>query len=217
MKTLLSLLIQLRYTMEKDSLVNGKIHLIGLYLVVLALFMESQTAVEAVDIVGFSDSSQCSGSGYTFAGIAQQVCCAFGSTGSILIRDLASCQTGAVYRNGGCTTQVGSGNGPNVLCYVGGSFSGGAWFNGCSRTNAMTTSSFIPQNENKATCCTSTVAPNGIIYTKDFAKGAWVLKSDNAKAMLSQLESVHDAEKVNWLKEQGAHLVSGAEVVNLSP
>ncbi|KAJ7559804.1 hypothetical protein O6H91_04G102200 [Diphasiastrum complanatum] len=190
--------------MEKHSLVNGKIHVIGLYLVVLALFMGSQI-MEAVDIVGFSDS------------IGQAICCDFGNTGSILIRDLASCQTGFVFRDGGCTTQVGSGNGPSGWCHIGGSFSGAVWNNHCGWTDATTTtsSSFISQNENKATRCASTVAPNGIIYTKDFSKGAWILKTDNAKDMLSQLESVHDAEKVNWLKERGAHLTSGVKVVNI--
>lgn len=175
-------------------------------LLVVTTLMVITAHVKAVDIQGFSSSSACSGSGYTFPGIGARICTAM-NVGSILIRDLRSCQTGRAYRGGGCTTAVLSGNGPTVWCFTGGSFTGAAWFNNCRRRRL--------QGAADETSCTNTAAPNGVHYTPDLSKGSWVLKTPNATAALAELEGVDDAEKVNWLNAHGAYHVAGSDEVTI--
>ncbi|XP_024357897.1 uncharacterized protein [Physcomitrium patens] len=177
-----------------------------LLLVIAALVVTTlPAAVEAVDIQGFDNSAACTGTGYTFPGIAQRTCAAFTNEGSILIRDLSSCQTGRAYRNGGCTTEVGNGNGPTVWCFVGGSYTGAAWFNNCRRRRL--------QADNSHESCTSTSAPNGVHYTEHLSKGSWILHSDNATELMAELKKIVDEEKVNWLKARGAYLIPGSDTI----
>jgi hypothetical protein len=180
-------------------------HLNGFKLLLLmTTWMVITVNVKAVDIQGFSSSSACSGSGYTFPGIAQRVCASM-SVGSVLIRDLSSCQTGRVYRNGGCTTLVSSGNGPNVRCFVGGGFTGADWLNGCRRRRLQGAETSGSQCTDKAD------VPNGVHYSESLSKGSWILKSLNATDVMSQLLGVDDAEKVDWLKALGAYHVAGTD------
>jgi hypothetical protein len=168
--------------------------------VLIGLQYSSTVVVEAVDIAVFNSASSCSGNGFTFAGISSQVCAAFNG-GSVLIRDLSSSQTGRVFNGGGCTTKVGQGTGPDVRCFVGGGFTGALWFNG--RVSESSSSSR----------CTSSITPNGILFTKDITKGAWVLKASNPNDLMAQLQTLHDdAHKVAWLQQQGAYFEAGSAV-----
>lgn len=173
---------------------------LALLLLAIATVLAIATPTLAVDIQAFDSSTACSGTGYTFAGIAQRVCTAFGKAeGSVLIRDLSSCQTGTVYSGGDCTTAGLSNNGPDVLCFIGGGFTGAAWFDGCHRRKLKAAA------EAGTPACTSHSQPNGIHYTD--SDGSWILHSPDAKLLLELLRAVEDAEKAEWLKAQGAHFV----------
>lgn len=176
-------------------------------LAVTVLTVLTTQSATAVDIQGFDNAGACSGSGYTFPGIGQQVCTAM-NVGSVLIRDLSSCQTGRAYRGGGCTTAVLSGNGPTVWCFTGGSFTGAAWFNNCRRRRLQGDD----HHDNK---CSSTAEPNGVHHTPDISTGSWILKTSDAAKMLADLMALDDAEKVNWLKSHGAYHVAGSDHVNI--
>ncbi|KAG0557760.1 hypothetical protein KC19_11G155200 [Ceratodon purpureus] len=181
---------------------------VQLMAVTVMAVMTSMQSCSAVDIQGFADSGACSGSGYTFPGIAQQVCTAM-NVGSVLIRDLSSCQTGRAYRGGGCTTAVLSGNGPTVWCFTGGSFTGAAWFNGCRRRRLQAADDHVDDK------CSSSAEPNGVHYTPDISTGSWIVKTPDAAQMLADLMAVDDAEKVNWLKAHGAYHVAGSHHVTM--
>jgi hypothetical protein len=189
---------------ETSNMTEVVRHLNGfkLLLLLLTTWMVITVDVQAVDIQGFSSSSSCSGSGFTFAGIAQRICAVM-NVGSVLVRDLSSCQTARVYKNGGCSNQVGSGNGPNVRCFVGGGYTGADWLNGCRRRQGPQTSGGH---------CTDKDAPNGVHYTESLSTGSWILKTLNATDVMSQLLGVEDAEKVNWLKALGAYHVAGTDI-----
>lgn len=102
-----------------------------------------------------------------------------------------------VYRNGGCTTLVGSGNGPNVRCFVGGGYTGADWLNGCV--------------EGEHEGCTHTAVPDGVHYTENVATGSWVLKTPYASKVMAELMAIDNDHKVDWLKAHGAHYVPGIE------
>lgn len=186
--------------------VRGTLKWVLMVTVLAVMTMQSS----AVDIQGFANAGACSGSGYTFPGIAQQVCTAM-NVGSVLIRNLASCQTGRAYRGGGCTTAVLSGNGPTVWCFTGGSFTGAAWFNGCRRRRLQGTTTTDDHDDK----CSSSAEPNGVHYTPDISTGSWILKTPDAAQMLADLMAVDDAEKVNWLKAHGAYHVAGSDHVTM--
>lgn len=167
--------------------------------------------VEAVDITFFDNSGACTGEGYTFSDIAGQTCAEVSNEGSVLIRGLSSAETGLVFRNGGCTTEVFSGQGPTVWCIVGGDFTGAYWYTSSAESITSTTTS---REETRSSNCSSVMPPHSILFTKDSSKGAWVLKANSiaAEDLMAQLRSVDDATKVSWLKEQGSHFepASGA-------
>jgi hypothetical protein len=167
--------------------------------------------VEAVDITFFDNSGACTGEGYTFSDIAGQTCAEVTNEGSVLIRGLSSAETGLVFRNGGCTTEVFSGQGPTVWCIVGGDFTGAYWYTSSAESITSTTTS---REETRSSNCSSVMPPHSILFTKDSSKGAWVLKANSipAEDLMAQLRSVDDATKVSWLKEQGSHFepASGA-------
>jgi hypothetical protein len=57
------------------------------------------------------------------------------------------------------------------------------------------------------------MTPNGILFTKDITKGAWVLKASNPNDLMAQLQTLHDdAQKVAWLQQQGAYFEAGSAV-----
>jgi hypothetical protein len=167
--------------------------------------------VEAVDITFFDNSGACTGSGYTFSDLPPLDCAVVTNEGSVEISGLSSTDTGLVFRNGGCTTQVFSGQGPTVWCIVGGGFTGAYWYDSSAESITSTTTSREETNSSK---CSSVMPPHSILFTKDSSKGAWVLKANSiaAEDLMAQLRSVDDAAKVSWLKEQGAHFepASGA-------
>jgi len=171
---------------------------LSLLLLAIATILAIATPTLAVDIQVFDSSTACDGAGFTFSGIGPNVCAAFNS-GSVQIRDLSSCQTGTVYNGGGCTTSLSSANGPNVDCFIGGGFTGAAWFNNCRRRKLQAAA------EAGTSECTSHAQPTGIHYTH--SEGSWILPSADATLLLDLLRAVEDAEKAEWLKAQGAHFV----------
>ncbi len=168
--------------------------------------------VEAVDVTFFDNSGACDGAGYTFNGLAERTCAEVSNEGSVEIRDLSSAQTGLGYRNGGCRTQVFTGKGPTVWCFVGGAITGASLF--FSSAAESITSTTTSRGETSAGNCSSVMPPHSILFTEDSSKGAWVLKANSiaAEDLMAQLGSVDDAAKVSWLKEKGAHFepASGA-------
>jgi hypothetical protein len=166
--------------------------------------------VEAVDVTFFDNSGACQGAGYTFPGLAVRTCAQVTNEGSVEIRDLSGAETCLGYRGGGCTTQVATGRGPTVWCFVGGAYTGASWYNSGELITSTTTS----REETSSGKCSSVMSPDSILFTEDSSKGAWVLKANSiaAEDLMAQLRSVDDAAKVSWLKEQGAHFkpASGA-------
>ncbi|CAM6013700.1 unnamed protein product [Sphagnum balticum] len=167
--------------------------------------------VEAVDVTFFDNSGACEGEGFTFPGLPVLTCAEVTNEGSVEISGLSSAQTGLGYRNGGCTTEVFSGQGPTVWCFVGGAITGASWFVSSAESITSTTTS---REETISGNCSSVMPPHSILFTEDSSKGAWVLKANSiaAEDLMTQLRSVDDAAKVSWLKEQGAHFkpASGA-------
>ncbi|BFI19389.1 hypothetical protein MPTK1_7g02903 [Marchantia polymorpha subsp. ruderalis] len=176
--------------MEKNSALSK------MYLLVPMFLFGFSTMADAVDIIFYSNTGACSGSGYSFNGIARQVCCV-ANGGSVLFRDMDGCKTSRVYRNGGCNNnQVGSATGN--ICYVGGGFTSGYWYQSCRRR------SLLDDATSDMTKCLSQAKPTGLVFTEDSSKGSWILKSSNAVELSSQVENMTDAEKVNWFKANGA-------------
>lgn len=121
------------------------------------------------------------------------------------------CKTSLVYRNGGSNGgQVGSGTGNR--CYVGGGFTSGYWYQSCRRRSLL---GDAPSDMSK---CESQAKPTGLVFTEDSTKGTWILKSSNAVELSSQIESMTDAEKVNWFQANGAsfHNIAVTENVILN-
>jgi hypothetical protein len=211
----------LRRTMENMSnakLMQGQLRyplLCSFCVLVMATLLTGgglqSAVVEAVDVTFFDDSGACEGAGYTFPGLAVLTCADVTNEGSVQISGLSSAQTGLGYRNGGCTTQVSTGQGPTVWCFVGGAFTGASWFSSSAESITSTTTS---REETSSAKCSSVMSPHSILFTEDSSKGAWVLKANSiaAEDLMAQLRSVDDAAKVSWLKEQGAHFepASGA-------
>ncbi|KAH8947394.1 hypothetical protein BDL97_11G038400 [Sphagnum fallax] len=210
-----------RRTMENMSnakLMQGQLRyplLSSFYVLVMATLLTGgglqSAVVEAVDVTFFDNSGACEGVGYTFPGLPVRTCAEVGNAGSVEISGLSSAETGLVYRNGGCTTQVFSGQGPTVWCIVGGAFTGAGWYVSGAESISSTTTS---REEARSSNCSSVMPPHSILFTKDSSKGAWVLKANSiaAEDLMAQLRSVDDATKVSWLKEQGSHFepASGA-------
>ncbi|BFI19392.1 hypothetical protein MPTK1_7g02910 [Marchantia polymorpha subsp. ruderalis] len=181
-----------------------------MYLIVPMVLLGLFSMVGAVDIIFYQDSGACRGSGYSFNGIARQVCCV-ANGGSVLFTDMDGCKTSLVYRNGGCNSgQVGSGTGNR--CYIGGGFTSGYWYQSCRRRSLL---GDAPSDMSK---CESQAKPTGLVFTEDSAKGTWILKSSNAVELSSQIENMTDAEKVNWFQANGAsfHNIAVSENVNLN-
>ncbi len=216
-----------RRTMENMSnakLMQGQLRyplLCSFCVLVMATLLtgDLQSAVvEAVDVTFFDNSGACQGAGFTFNGLAERTCAVVTNEGSVQIRNLDSKKTGLGYRNGGCKTQVFTGKGPNVWCFVGGGITGASWFVSSAELITSMTNS---REETSSGNCSSIMPPHSIIFTEDSSKGAWVLKANSiaAEDLMAQLRSVDDAAKVSWLKEQGAHFepASGAiaTIVNM--
>jgi hypothetical protein len=204
--------------MSNAKLMQGQLRyplLCSLCVLVMATLLTGcglqSAVVEAVDVTFFDNSGACAGEGYTFPGLPPNTCAVVTNEGSVEISGLSSAETGLAYRNGGCTTQVFSGQGPTVWCIVGGAFTGASWYVSGAESITSTTTS---REETSSTNCSSVLPPHSILFTKDSSKGAWVLKANSiaAEDLMAQLRSVDDAAKVSWLKEQGARFepASGA-------
>lgn len=161
------------------------------------LLLQLTSLVGAVDIIFYTSTSACSGGGYSFNGVAAQVCCAVSASsgGSVLVTSASSSVASRFYRGGACATQVGTGSGN--FCLLGGQFTGAYWFN--SRRRSLL-------GDIK---CESAMKPTGVVYTEDASQGHWMLtcSSDAAAELFSQMQNVTDAEKVNWLMARGATYV----------
>ncbi|OAE27658.1 hypothetical protein AXG93_4757s1010 [Marchantia polymorpha subsp. ruderalis] len=119
--------------------------------------------------------------------------------------DMDGCKASLVYRNGGCNCgQVASGTGN--ICYVGGGFTSGYWYQSCRRR------SLLRATESDMTKCQSEAKPTGVVFTEDSTKGSWILKSSNADELFSQLENLPEGEKANWLKSNGASFTASTMV-----
>ncbi|OAE27659.1 hypothetical protein AXG93_4757s1020 [Marchantia polymorpha subsp. ruderalis] len=188
--------------MEKSGAFNN------MYLIVPLVLLGLSTMAGAVDIIFYSDSGACSGSGYSFNGIGGQICC-IANGGSVLFRDMDGCKTSLVYRNGGCDSgQVGSATGNT--CYVGGGFTSGYWYQSCRRRSLLNDAT--PDMSK----CVSQAKPTGLVFTEDSSKGSWILKPSNAVELSSQVENMTDAEKVNWFKANGASFENTAVTQNVN-
>lgn len=176
--------------------INGK----GIaYALLPVLLLQLTSLVGAVDIIFYTSTSACSGDGYSFNGVAAQVCCAVSASsgGSVLVTSASSSVASRFYRGGACTTQVGTGSGN--FCLVGGQFTGAFWFNGSRRRSLLGDA-----GSNK---CDSVMKPTGVVYTEDASQGHWMLTCSDAAELFSQMQNVTDAEKVNWLMARGATYV----------
>ncbi|KAL2622890.1 hypothetical protein R1flu_003095 [Riccia fluitans] len=113
--------------------------------------------------------------------------------------NMDDCKTSVVYNNGGCdSNSVGSGTGN--LCYIGGGYTSGYWYPNCRRRSLL---SFV-SSVDTSSCNGKAGKPTGIVFTEDSKSGSWMLTSPDAVGLLSQLESLPQGEKVNWLKAKGA-------------
>jgi len=177
-----------------------------LLLAMIAMTMILVPTSQAVDIQGFDSATACEGTGFTFAGIGQQLCTVFVTTqGSVQVSGLSLCQTAETFTGGGCTTLVLSANGPAVQCFIGGGYTGALWINGCRRRR-------LQENiaSGAATKCTGQeMVPTGVHFTESASAGSWILHTPNATYVLELLRAIEEAEaKVEWLKAQGAHFVA---------
>jgi hypothetical protein len=165
-----------------------------MYALLPILLLQFSSLVAGVDIIFYESTSQCSGSGYSFNGIGPQICCEVSAQdgGSVLVTSTSgSSQASLFYRNGGCTTQVGSGSGN--FCLEGGQFTGAYWYN-ARRRSLM----------GDSRTCNSQMKPTGVVYTEDSSKGNWILNTAEAAEMYSQMQNVPDSEKASWLQSHGA-------------
>lgn len=134
----------------------------GMYVLLPLVLLSLSSMVGAVDIIFYSSTSECSGSGTSFNSIAAQTCCV-ASGGSVLFTDMDACKTSQVYNNGGCDSgEVGSATGN--ICYTGGGFTSGFWFSSCRRR------SLLGEAESNLTKCQSQAEPTGVVYTEDSSK-----------------------------------------------
>ncbi|KAL2622782.1 hypothetical protein R1flu_002987 [Riccia fluitans] len=174
----------------------GKMFPVLLPLLVLSL----SSTVMAVDIIFYTNTQACTGGGYSFNGASKQTCCIVSAKdgGSVLFRDMDSCKTSKVYKNGGCDCcEVGSGKGNR--CYTGGGYTSGFWFSSCRRRSLLAD---LPPSV--AQCQGKLEKPTGIVFTEDSKSGTWILNSPDAVELLSELQNLPHGEKVNWMKGKGA-------------
>ncbi|OAE23274.1 hypothetical protein AXG93_2193s1010 [Marchantia polymorpha subsp. ruderalis] len=179
-----------------------------MFLILPMVLLGLSSMAGAVDIIFYSNAGACSGSGYSFNGIDKQICC-IANGGSVLFRDMDGCKTSLVYRNGGCDNgQVGSATGN--ICYVGGGFTSGYWYQSCRRL------SLLGDATSDMSKCVSQAKPTGLVFTEDSSKGTWILKSSNAVELSSEVENMTDAEKVNWFIANGASFENTAVTQNVN-
>jgi hypothetical protein len=165
------------------------------YALVPVLLLQLTSLVGAVDIIFYESTSQCSGSGYAFNGIAEQTCCVVSAQdgGSVLVTSASSNTASRFYRGGSCANQVGTGSGN--YCLLGGQFTGAYWYSARRRSLLGDAGSVK---------CDSQMKPTGVVYTEDASQGHWMLTCSDAAELFSQMKNVTDAEKANWLITRGA-------------
>jgi hypothetical protein len=154
------------------------------------LLMELSSMVGAVDIIFYESTSACNGNGFAFNSIGPQSCAEVSAkdSGAVLVTSTSgSSQKSQFYRDGGCTTQSGSGSGN--FCLVGGQFTGAFWFN-------AGLPSFFSNN------CHSQAKPTGIVYTDDGTKGNWILTTSEAEKMYAQMQK----KSPMWRRRAGSSL-----------
>ncbi|BBN19230.1 hypothetical protein MPTK1_8g08890 [Marchantia polymorpha subsp. ruderalis] len=175
---------------------EGLIRYVRPALLVMSYVLTRFHLTGAVDII-FYPMSSCTGAGVSCINIAVGICCNYSPRASMRFRNSASCDEGAVYRNGMCASHVGSFNG-NV-CVNGGNFTGGRWFDNCPSQRRRLRAAGGKEGE-----CTNFVTPNAVLYSEDPREGTWVIRTAEAVDILKQLESMSDADKIPWMKAQGA-------------
>lgn len=207
--------------MMKKNSIDVRIRILGLYLVVLSLFMGTKPDyVDAVDymlIEHVDPDDPCGGSGPICGNLEVGTCCQFHAVGgTVLANYLFSCYKASACSDGDCSIPQ---DGPISIggnfCFYGrgkSMYNGGIWYDECQSTT--TTSSLISHNQTDKTNSYKTkfVSPNGIHYTTNHTDGSWVLDTDNVEFMLSQLSTMHKEQKVEWLKEQGGYYRAATSV-----
>ncbi|CAM6128007.1 unnamed protein product [Calypogeia fissa] len=165
-----------------------------MYALLPILLLQFASLVAGVDIIFYENTAGCSGSGYSFNGIGAQICCevSAGNGGSVLVTSTTgSSEASEFFRDGACTTQVGSGSGN--YCLEGGQFTGAFWYT-ARRRSLM----------GDSRTCNNQMKPTGVVYTEDGSKGNWILNTAEAAEMYSQMQNVPDSEKASWLQSHGA-------------
>jgi hypothetical protein len=164
--------------------ISGKGVLYALLPILVLVQLSSLT--EAVDII-FYDRMWCDGNARTFENIPPQVCCSVspGTATSVWIDAPEISQLSNFFRDGDCTTQVGTGFGN--YCQDGGQLTGAFWYN--SRRRSLL--------GDAPTCDTQMSKPTGVVYTEAGTKRSWIL-------MYAQMQKMPDAEKISWLQSHGA-------------
>lgn len=192
--------------MGKNIGANGFVHA---FLPAFLLLQIATLAQARVDIFFYAGTNGCGSSGYACTGVTENQCCGLSgwSAGSVKVTATVSpsCLGFHVYRNGYCTYKVFSSySGNQCVSGGGGQYTGSRWFNSCTRRRSLLAE--VECNEAAATAanCTKLVEPNGVAFTEDGQKGDWILEGSNVTELYSRLINVHDGEKVNWLKSQGA-------------
>jgi hypothetical protein len=166
------------------------------YALLAVLLLQFSSPIGAVDIVFFQDPNGCDSGAIGCYNVGPNICCESSASqgGSVLVTNAGSDVLSQVYRDGGCTTYVGTGPGRGDICYVGGQFTGAFWYFGRRRSLLA----------GSGTKCDSQMKPNSVFFTEDSTKGHWVLTSSDADRLYLEMQTVLDVEKLNWLKSLGA-------------
>lgn len=172
------------------------------YWILPVLLWHFSSRAAATNFTFYENILGCSGTGYSFNDVGDNVCCAVGVTngGAVLVDYSTSSKTSSVYKNGGCTTNIYSAKGN--FCVIGGLFTG-ALVQPARRRSLLSGSQK----------CDSQMKPDGVVYTETGLKGHWVLTTDDVFEMYAQMQNITNAEKVKWLQSLGANFISlGSEV-----
>ncbi|BBN18184.1 hypothetical protein MPTK1_8g00430 [Marchantia polymorpha subsp. ruderalis] len=184
--------------------------LFGLLVLVLALVKVHPAA--AMD-VQFHVLPGCTGGlGVTCTNLTAGTCCS--NVAPTLLSSVQftydapmACYSDVVYKGGQCTTQAGTSTGNACL---NGAYTGAKWLNTCRRRRAL----LGDGPEETSTKCTSLSKPNTLFYKDHESEGTYVIKMSDVTDLLLALQGVPDAEKVAWLKAQGAIYESMTQVEN---
>ncbi|BFI41854.1 hypothetical protein MPTK2_8g03270 [Marchantia polymorpha subsp. ruderalis] len=124
---------------------------------------------------------------------------------SVQVKAMRGCYSTTTFKSGGCNETVTTMSGNVCFNSAGPTYTGAVWFNNCLHRALLTDK----RKKSRADCSNHSKPAthiNVVHYRDDPTKGIWTLRRANATGaeLYEQLESVPDAEKVAWLKSQGA-------------